>query len=117
MVSEEVLKALGLSTQSELEELLAECHLSTAFFAKTFFPEVFHRPWSALHLQLCNILDDDSKQQVAIAAPRGFGKTSLFNLAFPAKRILFRDSRHFIPVSATADAAIEQLIANPNSSI
>jgi len=115
-----VLDALGLGNVRELYEYLATCHADTAFFAKAFFPEVFHRPWSKLHLGLCNILDDDSLQKVAIAAPRGFGKTSLFNLAFPAKRILFQDSRHIIPVSATADAAVEQaddlkdeLVTNP----
>lgn len=114
------LEALGLGNYRELEALLAECHADTAFFAKTFFPEVFFRPWSSLHLDLCHILDSDKLQKVAIAAPRGFGKTSLFNLAFPAKRILFRDSTHIIPVSATADAAIEQaddlkdeLVTNP----
>lgn len=112
MISEEaagpILEALGLDNMDQLFGLLAECHANTALFAKTFFPEVFYRPWSALHRDLCRILDDDRKQKVAIAAPRGFGKTSLFNLAFPAKRIVFRDSTHIIPVSATADAAIEQ---------
>lgn len=103
-----ILDALGLGNMDELFQMMAECHNDTAFFSKTFFPEVFFRPWSSLHKDLCRILDDDSLQKVAIAAPRGFGKTSLFNLSFPAKRILFRDSKHIIPVSATADAAIEQ---------
>ena len=118
--SEDSLDALGVGTMRELEELMTACYHSTELFARTIFPDVFYRPFSDLHKELCRILDDDTKQQVAIAAPRGFGKRSLFSLAYPAKRILFRDSQHIIPISATADAAIEQsddlkdqLVENP----
>jgi hypothetical protein len=104
----QALDMLGLNTELELNQLMAECYAHTEFFAKTFFPHIFFRPWSELHLELCSLLDDDKKQKVAIAAPRGFGKTSLFNLAFPAKRILFQDSRYIIPVSSTSSSAVEQ---------
>jgi len=110
----------GVSNERELDDLLAECAVDTAVFAKAFFPEVFSRPFAKMHYELCRVLDDDSKQLVGIAAPRGTGKTSLFNLAFPAKRILYRDSRFIIPIGAVGIDAIAQaddlkaeLVENP----
>lgn len=107
-MNEAAVGALGLDNKSQVDELLADCYNHTEVFARTFFPDVFFRPFSPMHRELCRILDDDSKQKVAIAAPRGIGKTSLFNMCFPAKRILYQDSRYIIPISATSEAAVEQ---------
>ena len=95
-------------SDKEIEELLIECDNSMEMFCKTFFPELFYKPFSPLHKELFRILDDDSIRYAAIAAPRGIGKTTIFNMAFPLKRILFRDSYYIIPVSETGDAAMEQ---------
>lgn len=92
----------------ELVELLADCDRSMKTFCQVFLPHVFTKPFSPLHDQLFSLLDDDSQQFVAVAAPRGLGKTSIFNMAFPLKRMLFKDSSYIIPVSATSDSAIEQ---------
>jgi hypothetical protein len=108
MQVESAIDTLGVDNKSQMDELLAECYAHTEVFAKTFFPDVFFRPFAKMHRELCRVLDDDNIQKVAIAAPRGIGKTSLFNMAFPAKRILYRDSNYIIPISATADAAVEQ---------
>jgi hypothetical protein len=94
--------------QSGLSEAMVACYRSTRTFAKTIFPERFHLPFSSLHQRIINILDDDSIQLAAIAAPRGFGKTSLVNLAYPAKKILFREKKFIVPVSCTADQAMLQ---------
>ena len=107
-MEESALGTFGVDNQKQLDELLAECYAHTEMYAKTFFPDVFFRPFSGMHKEICSILDDDSQQLVAIAAPRGSGKTSLLNMAFPSKRILFDDSRYIVPISDTADGAVEQ---------
>jgi hypothetical protein len=119
-VSEEAFDVLGVDTENELDDLLAECSVNMAIFAKTFFPDVFSRPFAKMHYELCDILDDDSQQLVGVAAPRGIGKTSLFNMAFPAKRILYRDSKNIIPIGAVGEDACMQaddlkseLVENP----
>ena len=106
----------------ELEDVLADCCRSVRMFAGTMMAERFTRPFSSLHQQLFQLLDDDSKQRVAIAAPRGFGKTTLSTIAYPAQKILFQDKKFILPVSATATSAITQgenlkreLMQNPES--
>jgi len=94
--------------RAKLVDTLAECKLSMEVFCKTFMPDMFFRPFCGLHRQIFKILDDDSIQMAAIAAPRGFGKTSIVNLAFPAQHILFRSKRYIVTVSATENAAVEQ---------
>jgi len=61
-----------------------------------------------LHDTIFKILDDDSIQLALIIAPRGFGKTSTVNLAFPAKKILFQEKRFIVPISCTATQATMQ---------
>ncbi len=94
--------------REDLKELLAHCYRSTKVCAKVLFPERFHREFSPLHDAIFEVLDDDSIQLAAIEAPRGWGKTSCVNLAFPAKKILFNDSRFIVPISCTATQAIMQ---------
>jgi len=60
-----------------------------------------------MHEKIFEVLDDDSIQQAVIAAPRGFGKTSL-GMAFEAGKILFRQKRFIVPVSCTASQAVLQ---------
>ncbi len=93
---------------NQLEETLASCCISTELFAGTLMPERFTRPFSSLHKQIFDLLDDDSIQRVAIAAPRGFGKTTLSTIAYPAKNILYEQRKFVLPVSATATSAVTQ---------
>ena len=51
-------------------------------------------------------IDDPNIQQVVIAAFRGFGKTSTMNMAYPAKKIVFREKKFIVPISCTATQAI-----------
>jgi phage terminase large subunit-like protein len=92
----------------EIKDILAKCYGSTKFMAKILFPERFYLPFSGLHDQIFNVLDDTSKQKVVIMAPRGWGKTSIMNLAFPAKNILFKDKRFIVPISNTSTQAVMQ---------
>ena len=90
-------------------QLLAElCNKSAEVCAKTLFPERFTLPFSSLHREIFRILDDDSIKLAAIAAPRGFGKTSIVNIAYPAQQILFRKRRFIVQTSNTATQAVLQ---------
>jgi len=92
-------------SRDDMKALLAECYLSTKVTAKILFPDRFHLPFSSLHDQIFQVLDDPSIQRAVILAPRGFGKTSTINLAYPAKNILFQDKRFIVPISNTATQA------------
>jgi|ADurb_Ile_03_Slu_FD_contig_121_94962_length_10970_multi_4_in_0_out_0_6 hypothetical protein len=92
----------------DIKEIMAQCCLSTKMTAISLFPDRFYLPFSPMHELIFDLLDDDGKQQVAIAAPRGFGKTSIIQLAYPAKRMLFREKKFIVPVSSTATHAIMQ---------
>jgi len=88
--------------------LMSQCFLSTKVTAKMLFPDRFYLPFSSLHDTIFDILDDDKIQLAVIVAPRGFGKTSTVNLAFPAKKILFREKKFIVPISCTATQAVMQ---------
>ena len=95
-------------TREDIKEIMAYCYRSTKVFGKVLFPERFHRPFSPLHDEIFKVLDDDSIKLAAIEAPRGWGKTSCVNLAFPARKILFGDARFIVPISCTATQAVMQ---------
>ena len=91
-----------------IKSLMARCYGNTKVYAKVVHPERFNLPFSAIHDEIFKILDDDSIQKAVIAAPRGFGKTSCVNMAYPAKKILFREKKFIVPVGCTATQAIMQ---------
>lgn len=92
---------------SELQDMLMECYRSTKVLAKMLMPERFYSDFSSyIHGQIFDLIDSDASR-IAIAAPRGSGKTSLC-LAKAAQQTLFRE-RHFIPwVSTSHDGAALQ---------
>lgn len=94
--------------RDEAKALMAQCFLSTKVAAKIIFPDRFYLPFSSLHDTIYRILDDDTIQRALIIAPRGFGKTSTVNLAFPAKKILFQEKKFIVPISCTAAQATMQ---------
>ena len=90
---------------SEIDELILPCIGSTPVTALTLFPGHFTRPFCEVHKQIFSILDDDSIKMGAIAAPRGFGKTTTIGLGFVGRRALFRDDPYIVYVSSTATEA------------
>ena len=92
----------------EQELLLGQCYLSTELTAKLIFPDRFYLPFSSLHEKIFEVLDNDSIQKAVIIAPRGFGKTSCVNLAYPGKKILFQEKKFIVPISNTATQAVMQ---------
>ena len=91
----------------EIQQILVSCIGNTKTTAKVLYPERFTRPFSKMHEEVFKVLDDDSIQQVVIAAPRGFGKTSL-GLSFATGKIVFREKKFIVPVSCTASQALLQ---------
>lgn len=74
----------------EIQDILSTCSISTRAIAQTFFPERFYLPFAEeVHGKIFDLIDGPI-QKVAIAALRGWGKTSIIALAFMARRILFR---------------------------
>lgn len=106
---------------SDMLDLLAACSLSTELTAKTFFPERFSVPFAGeVHGKIFDLIDDPTLTKVAIAAPRGWGKTSIVALALAARHILFRLTDFIVYINMSHDAASLQtenlrreLVSNP----
>ena len=92
----------------EIEEILVNCCASTRVTAPTLFPDRFYLPFAPIHNPIFAILDDDTIDKAVITAPRGLGKTSIINLAYPAKKILFREKKFIVPISNSATQAVMQ---------
>lgn len=90
---------------SDMKDILQKCSTSTEACCKTFYPDRFSLPFSPAHREVFKILDDDSIQLVCIAAWRGFGKSSIVQLGYPTKQILFRNSGFIMPISCTTRQA------------
>lgn len=93
---------------AELQGLMREACFSTEKFGSLFLASRFHRVSAPFHKQIYSLIDDPSKKQLAIAAPRGTGKTSIISLALPARHILFRHSKLVLMISATEESALLQ---------
>ena len=90
-------------SKEELENLLDECYNSTKVCSKVLFPDLFYSEFSPLHDQIFDLIDSGEKK-IAIAAPRGIGKTTIAR-TLAAKGILFRDVSFISYVSNSATAA------------
>lgn len=104
---------------SFVEDLMVECCRSTKVLAKTLMPERFSSPFSSyLHDPIFDLIDSGAPR-IAIAAPRGSGKTSI-SMAKAAQASLFRLRQFVAWVSTSHDVATMQtenlkreLIASP----
>lgn len=92
----------------ELVEQMGRWYASTKTCCTTLFPERFTRPFRSLHDEAFEALDNDKIQKLLLLATRGFGKTSICSFGFPAKRILFQESKFIVPVSCSSTSAVMQ---------
>jgi len=92
-----------------LEEILNLCYPHLGIFGKSFLPEAFSTPYSSLHDDILKLLDGDD-QLIAIAAPRGLGKTT-FAKALVEKSICFRDYE-FIPYVSNSETVASMQTEN-----
>jgi hypothetical protein len=107
-LSKENLAEMTTRLGADLVEMLVASCRSTKIFSKVFLPERFYLPFSKMSDEIFSILDDDTIKKAAILAPRGWGKTSTLNFAYPMKRILFQQNRYIVPISNTATQAVAQ---------
>ncbi len=96
-------------SSKEIEALIKPCIDSTAITAVTLFEQHITRPFCPLHVTILNLLDNATRRLVAIAAPRGFGKTTLIGLCFTARLALFRHAPYIVYISATAAEAAQKV--------
>lgn len=91
--------------EDSINKILSLASISTRITAQTFFPERFYMPFAEeVHGKIFDLIDGPS-QKVAIAAPRGWGKTSIIALAFMARWILFRHTGFICYINKSHDAA------------
>jgi len=89
----------------EIENILSLCSYSTRMTASTFFPERFSLPFAEqIHGEIFKLIDGPDNK-VAIAAPRGWGKTSIVALALMARYILFHHTGFICYINKSHDAA------------
>jgi predicted phage terminase large subunit-like protein len=89
----------------EVKDILSQCSVSTRMTAQTFFPERFYMPFAEqIHGKIFDLIDGPDKK-VAIAAPRGWGKTSIVALALMARYIMFNHTGFICYINKSHDAA------------
>jgi predicted phage terminase large subunit-like protein len=92
----------------EIRDILYNCSISTRVTAKTLFPGRFYLPFAEkVHGPIFDLIDGPD-QLIAIAAPRGFGKTSIVGEARIGRAILFRQVPFIVYINKSETAAIMQ---------
>ena len=106
-------------TKSDMDDIYAQCMVSTKTHAAFFFPEIFYSPFNPLHDQMIELIDSGAPK-IAIAAPRGIGKTSLVMNGVVSRHLLFQTKKFIAYLSNSATSAELQsenlkfeLLANP----
>ena len=89
----------------QTQQILSQCSVSTRMTAQTFFPERFYMPFAEqVHGEIFKLIDGPDNK-IAIAAPRGWGKTSIIALAFMARYILFNHTGFICYINKSHEAA------------
>jgi len=86
-----------------IKSMMEQAFLSTRTMCKLYFESIFSAPFSTLHDQIFELIDS-GQNKIAIAAPRGIGKTSIAR-ATATKAILYRLSNFIVYVSNSATMA------------
>ena len=95
-----------LARDYSIDEVLSYCSASTRVCAKTLFPDLFYSPFSSIHDEIFRLIDSGARK-IAIAAPRGIGKTTIAR-TLASKGILFKDVNFITYVSNSATSAVLQ---------
>lgn len=93
----------------ELDATLRMCYQHTGIFGKTFQPDAYTASFSPLHKAILEALDG-GKRKIAIAAPRGLGKTTMAK-THVMKSILYRDYE-FISYVSNSETVAEMQTEN-----
>jgi len=93
------------------------CETDPALFCRVFFPHYCREPFSALHNHLFRQYRRQQHQPLlerrgknfAVAAPRGYAKSTIATLLLPLHDIVYRSEGYIIIVSATLPQSISKL--------
>jgi hypothetical protein len=96
-------------TSEEWKELHLDCMTKTPVMAKVFFPHHFKRPFSKDHNKVFELLDNDNDRLVAMALPRGYGKTTIVGVPFVGRKVLYREVHYVLYISCTISKAIRDV--------
>lgn len=89
----------------QTKQIHSLCSVSTRMTAQAFFPERFYMPFSdKVHGKIFDLIDGPDNK-VVIAAPRGWGKTSIVALALMARYILYDITGFICYINKSHDAA------------
>ena len=88
---------------ADLEGVLAKCVADIKVCCGTIFPDIFYANFSTLHDQIFSLINSGATR-IAIAAPRGIGKTSIARTV-AMRAILFRMAHFIVYLSNSATSA------------
>ena len=94
---------IDITQDPEIRKMLSLCVSNTKYCSKVLFPGTFYSPVSALHDEIFKAIDSGHKK-IAIAAPRGLGKTSIARVV-AQKAILFRMANFIVYLMNSATVA------------
>lgn len=97
----------NMTSREHIVDLLLQIDTDLLKAAKILYPDIFYAPFDPIHFRMRDVIQA-RYQKKALAAPRGIGKTSLANLVLPTVKALMGHKRYIVPISATADLAIQQ---------
>lgn len=90
---------------SQTKQIHSICSVSTRVTAQTFFPERFYMPFAdKVHGEIFKLIDGPDNK-IAIAAPRGWGKTSIVALALMARYVMYSLTGFICYINKSHDAA------------
>lgn len=87
----------------ELINFLTQVQMNSRFACKALFPDLFYTPFSQEHKRIFDAIDS-GHQKIAIAAPRGIGKTTIAR-AIAGREILLRGVQFVTFISNSATSA------------
>lgn len=67
---------IGVSRDPAIVEHLVKCSMNTKYYAKFLYPDLFSTPFYEPHHEIFDLIDSGARK-IAIAAPRGIGKTTI----------------------------------------
>jgi len=92
-----------MTDENNLDEVLAFCITDIKVCCGALFPDIFTSDFSTLHQQIFDLINAGYKK-IAIAAPRGIGKTSIAK-AIAMRAILFRMANFIVYLGNSATSA------------
>lgn len=91
-------------TSEKKKERISHAARDKFFFFQTYLPHYFSSPSAPFHHELVELLDTVGTP-VAVAAPRGFAKSTITTLSYPLHQICFKKRHFIIIVSDTEEQA------------